>query len=230
MTRLAVFDLDGTLVDTAPDLVDTCNTVLSRRGVPEVAPETLRRHIGMGARAMIEASLRLNGVVLEPAEIDAIFHDYIEHYASRIDKLSRPFPELLTALDTLDAAGVGLAVCTNKREGLARQLLTALGLLDRFVAVTGGDTFPVCKPNAEHLLRTIELAGGTREMTVYVGDSRIDRETATNARVPIVGLNYGYSDVPMTELAPERLLGPGEDVGAAILALFPEDAGLEAAQ
>ncbi|WP_420394742.1 HAD hydrolase-like protein [Acuticoccus sp.] len=220
MQGLAIFDLDGTLVDTAPDLVDTCNVVLSRRGVPTIQPERLRVHIGMGAKAMIAASLQESGVTLGDDELEAVHREYLTHYGERIARDSRPFPELLAALDTIAAADVAAAVCTNKREALATQLLAELGLLDRFVFVAGFDTFAVSKPDPGHLLATISAAGGVPDHAVYVGDSRIDRETAQAARVPFVGLTYGYSDVPMTELAPDRLLGRGEDVGAAILSLL----------
>jgi phosphoglycolate phosphatase len=217
---LAVFDLDGTLVDTAPDLIDTCNTVLSRRGIPAVAPQTLRHFIGRGARAMIEASLEASGIALSEGDLEAVHAEYLEHYAGRIAELSRPFPEILRALDTLEAAGVGLGVCTNKKESLARLLLRELGLAHRFATITGADTFGASKPDPEPLLRTIAAAGATVARTVFVGDSRIDHETARAAGVPIVGLDYGYTDVPLAELGPDRLLSRGDDIAAAILALL----------
>lgn len=217
---LAVFDLDGTLVETGPDLVDTTNTVLAARGHPTVPNETLHPFIGLGARAMIESALGASDIRLPEAEIDAIHQEYLAAYATRVAKLSRPFPEMLEALDALEAAGVRAAVCTNKREDLARTLLSELGLLERFAAVSGGDTYGVSKPDPRHLLKTVEDAGGTARRTVFVGDSRVDRETARAAHVPIVGVTYGYSDVPMDALAPDRLLGRGEDVAAAILELL----------
>lgn len=224
MNGLAVFDLDGTLVDTAPDLIDTCNIVLARHGVPEIAFDRLRPHIGMGAKAMIAASLEASGRTLAEDDLEAVHRDYLEHYSSRIDRLSRPFPELLAALDTLDDAGVGLAVCTNKREGLARRLLDALGLSQRFAAIAGADTFAVMKPDPGHLAGTVAAAGGVMARAVYVGDSRIDLETARAAGVPFVGLTYGYSDVAMEALSPDAMLGRGEDVGAAVLRLMPDAA------
>ena len=220
MNGLAVFDLDGTLVDTAPDLIDTCNIVLERRGVPPMAAADLMPHISMGARAMIAASLASAGITLPSDEIDVVYSDFLEHYPERIARYSRPFPELLDALDRLEAAGVGLAVCTNKREKNARQLLDALGLTPRFRFVAGFDTFPVSKPDPGHLTGTIEAAGGAVNRTVYVGDSRVDVMTARAAKVPFVGLGYGYTDVPMRDLAPDRLMDRGDDVGAAILELL----------
>jgi phosphoglycolate phosphatase len=217
---LAVFDLDGTLVDTAPDLADTTNVVLAAHGYPGVPDATLRPCIGLGARAMIACALEKNGIALTAAEIDRIHARYLDVYASRIAKLSRPFPEMIAALDRLAAEGVAAAVCTNKKERLARQLLDALSLTGRFAEIAGGDTYGASKPDPLPLLRVIENAGGAVENTVFVGDSRIDRETARAANVPIVGVTYGYSDVAMRDLDPERLLGPGEDVAAAILDLL----------
>ncbi|RAH97033.1 phosphoglycolate phosphatase [Acuticoccus sediminis] len=225
MNGLAVFDLDGTLVDTAPDLIDTCNVVLGRRGVPAIAGDILRPHISMGARAMIAAALHDAGITMSDPDLDSAYEDFLGHYAERIAELSRPFPELLAALDTLDAAGVGLAVCTNKREQMAKTLLGALELAPRFRFIAGIDTFSVSKPHPGHLTSTVEAAGGTIERTVFVGDSDVDYKTARAAGVPFVGLAYGYSNVPMAELGPDRLMQREEDVGAAILGLMRAPAG-----
>jgi len=220
VTRLAVFDLDGTLVDTAPDLVDTTNIVLARHDVPPITREGLKPYMSLGARAMIAGSLKAAGRTLPEDVIDTLYGEYLEHYASRIAKLSRPFPELLSALDRLEEANVRLAVCTNKREANAKALLTALDLISRFTFIAGANTFAVSKPDPGHLLMTIERAGGTPQRSVFVGDSDVDVATARAANMPIVGLTYGYSDVPMEELAPDRLMAPGEDVGVAILDLL----------
>lgn len=222
MTRpLAVFDLDGTLVETGPDLADSCNQVLAARGLPTVPHEVLSPLIGVGARKMIGGALKASGLSLDETTIDDIFRDYIEHYASRIARLSRPFPEMSAALDALERAGVASAICTNKLEKLAKLLIAELGMTERFAFIAGSDTFGVSKPDPRHLTDTIVAAGGAVNRMVYVGDSRIDRETAAAARVPFVGIDYGYTDKPMRELAPERLLSRGDDVAAAILALMP---------
>lgn len=214
---LAVFDLDGTLVETGPDLAGSCDHVLRAAGLPGIDVARLRPHIGFGARRMLTAAMDENGTPYDSALLDRLFDAFLVHYESRIAELSRPFDEMLAALDTLERAGVGAAVCTNKREGLARKLLGALGLSDRLAAIVGGDTCGVAKPDPTPLLHAIEAAGGARESSVFVGDSRVDRETARNAGVPFVGVTYGYTDVPMEALEPDRLCRPGEDVGAAIL-------------
>ncbi|MEM8662912.1 MAG: HAD hydrolase-like protein [Pseudomonadota bacterium] len=219
--RLAVFDLDGTLIDTAPDLIDTANIVLKAHGFDPVPNSVLRDFIGVGARKMIASGLKANGAGVDQVEMDRAHADFIAHYETRMARHSRPFPEIIACLDALDAAGVPMAVCTNKQERLARQLLSELGLMDRFVALTGGNTFSVAKPHPDHLWNTIDLAKGQRAGTVFIGDSRIDFETARAAKIPFVGLDYGYTDVPMAELGPDRLCSPGEDIAAAILSLFP---------
>lgn len=220
-TRLAVFDLDGTLVDTAPDLIETANHVLKARGITPVPGEVMRRFIGLGAQAMIESALRAHNTDLGSVDLEALKVEFVAHYQTRIAKLSYPFEEITAALPVLQSAGVVLAVCTNKREALARMLLDELQLMDKFVALTGGDSFAFAKPDPRHLTETVTLAGGTPEATVFVGDSRVDFETARNAKLPLVGLSYGYSDVPMVDLKPDRLCMPGDDIAAAILDLLP---------
>src|SRR5438034_8221054 len=155
-----VFDLDGTLVDTAPDLVATLNTIFAREGLPPVAYERARNLVGGGARAMIERGLKAEGRKLAAAEIDRLFCDFIEHYGAHIADRSRPFVGVETALDELVRRGCRLAVCTNKLEWLSIRLLDALGLAQRFAAICGADTFGVQKPDPEILRRTIGRAGG----------------------------------------------------------------------
>ena len=141
MIAAAVFDLDGTLVDTAPDLVATLNTVFAREGLPPVAYEAARNMVGGGARHMIERGLAAERRSLPAAEIDRLCRDFIDHYAAHIADRSRPFPGLEAALDELAGHGLSLIVCTNKLEWLSVRLLDALGLSSRFVANCGADTF-----------------------------------------------------------------------------------------
>ena len=155
-----VFDLDGTLIDTAPDLIGTLNVILAREGLPAVPYETARSMIGGGARGMIERGLAAEGRGASKPEVDRLFAAFIEHYAAHIADGSRPFPQLNSALDRLATDGFRLAVCTNKLEWLAVRLLDALGLSSRFAAICGQDTFGVQKPDPEMLRRTIARAGG----------------------------------------------------------------------
>ena len=166
-----IFDLDGTLVDTAPDLVETLNVVLGREGLPAIPYEEARLLVGGGARRMIERGLASEGQARPTADIDRLFNDFIAYYADHVADRSRAFPGVVEALDTLAARGCRFAVCTNKLEWLSVRLLNALGLADRFVAICGQDTFAVQKPHPDALHGTLRRAGGTLLRAVMVGDS-----------------------------------------------------------
>ncbi|MFD2184027.1 phosphoglycolate phosphatase [Rhodoplanes azumiensis] len=213
---LVVFDLDGTLVDTAPDLIDTLNGLLVREGLAAVPFDEARRFIGGGARLLIERALGARGRDCGATEIDRLYAVYVDDYAERIAALSRPFPGLVDALDRLDAAGCRFAVCTNKLERLSVKLLGALGLADRFAAICGQDTFAAMKPDPRALLGTIAAAAGSPSLTVMVGDSGTDIVTAKAAGVPVVAVDFGYTEVPVETLAPDRVIGRYDDLPAVV--------------
>jgi phosphoglycolate phosphatase len=214
-----VFDLDGTLVDTAPDLVDTLNVILVREALPPVPYEAARTMIGGGARLMIERGLTAEGRTFTAADIDRLFEGFIAHYSAHIADRSRPFPGLVAALDDLGARECRFAVCTNKLEWLSRRLLDALGLSSRFAAICGQDTFGVHKPDPEILRRTIAQAGGHIEHAVMVGDSANDIDTAHGAGVPVVAVDFGYTDTPVAQLGPDRIIGHFRELPAAVFDL-----------
>jgi phosphoglycolate phosphatase len=218
-----VFDLDGTLVDTAPDLIETLNVVFAREGMPPVAYAAARDMIGGGARKMIESGLKLEGRTLSDGTVDRMFKDFIAYYADHIADRSQPFPGLDAALDGLAARGCRFAVCTNKLEGLSRLLLEALGLTRRFAAICGQDTFGIQKPDPEILRRTIQAAGGEIRRAVMVGDSGTDIATARAANIPVVAVDFGYSETPIKELRPDRLIGHFDELAAAISAVAPAE-------
>lgn len=201
-----VFDLDGTLVDTAPDLVSSLNHTIAAKDLAPLSYEDLTHLVGHGARAMIERAFRLRGRPLDEAEMPGMIDRFIEHYLAEMPGQSRPYPGLIAALDRLKAAGMIMAVCTNKMESLARPLIEGLGMNQYFASITGGDTFPVRKPDAEHLMGTVRLAGGDIRRTVMVGDSLNDLKVAVNAGTPSIGVPFGYSDVPIQTLDPTVLI------------------------
>ncbi len=219
-TPLIVFDLDGTLIDTAPDLVDTLNTVFAREGLAPVPYETARIFIGGGARAMIARGVEAEGLVFPPAKLEQMFADFLAHYGEHVADRSRPFPGLIDALDELAAGGHRFAVCTNKLERLSLLLLDALALSRRFAAICGQDTFGVQKPDPEMLLRTIEAAGGDPQRTIMIGDSVTDIRTARAAGVPVIAVDFGYSDRPVVELSPDRIISHFTQLPAAIAAIM----------
>jgi phosphoglycolate phosphatase len=214
-----VFDLDGTLIDTAPDLIDTLNVLFEREGLPQVPYETARNLIGGGARAMIARGIEADGRTVTPAKFEQLFADFIAHYAEHIADRSRPFPGLADALDELAGAGFRFAVCTNKLERLSLRLLDALTLTHRFAAICGQDTFGIQKPDPEVLRRTIAAAGGSPQRAVMIGDSQTDIRTARAAGVPIIAVDFGYSERPVADFAPDRIISHFAQLPAAVAAI-----------
>jgi phosphoglycolate phosphatase len=215
-----VFDLDGTLVDTAPDLVATLNLIFAREGLPPVGYDAARNMVGGGARAMIERGLAAEGRKLPAADIERLVGHFITHYAAHIADHSLPFPGLEPALDELAAGGCRFAVCTNKLEWLSVRLLDALGLSRRFVAICGADTFGIRKPDPEMLRRTIARAGGDAGRAVMVGDSVSDIAAARGAGVAVVAVDFGYTETPVAELGPDRVISGFADLPGVVLELL----------
>jgi phosphoglycolate phosphatase len=193
MQPIAVFDLDGTLVDTAPDLAASLNVCLVAEGLQPATLSAVRPHAGHGARMMLQQAYGRAGMVLAEADVARQLERFLGHYADHIADHSRPFPGAVEALDRLAAAGYLLAVCTNKTEALARLLLETLGLGDRFAAICGADTFPARKPDPRHLLGTIDRARGTAARALMIGDTATDTDAAVAATVPCVLLDFGYA-------------------------------------
>jgi phosphoglycolate phosphatase len=216
-----VFDLDGTLVDTAPDLIDTLNFTLKQHGLPIVPYDEARPLIGGGAKTMIGRALILEGRSATTADVDALYSPFVAHYAEHIADRSKPFPGVLPALDRLAAAGHRLAVCTNKLERLAKRLLDALDLSGHFAAICGQDTFSVQKPDPRMFRATVARAGGEPARAIMVGDSVTDIRTARAANVPVVAVDFGYTDVPVAILRPDRVISSLAELPAAIAALAP---------
>lgn len=224
MTHLTVvFDLDGTLIDTAPDLVDTLNVVFAREGLPPVRYETARNMIGGGPRMMIARGIAVKGVSFPPAKIEQMFADFIARYSEHIADRSRPFPGLLEALDTLAAQGTRFAVCTNKLERLSLKLLGQLELAKRFAVIYGQDTFGIQKPNPEALRRTVAAAGGTITHAIMVGDSATDVGVARAAGTPVIAVDFGYSDCAVSDLGADRVISRFADLPAAIASILPSN-------
>src|SRR6516164_4420497 len=217
--RTIVFDLDGTLIDTAPDLISTLNLVLAGEGLPPMAYDDARRLIGGGARRMIERALLAQGRHPTSGDFDRIFRVFIDHYSAHIADHSRPFPELDNVLNRLAADGFRLAVCTNKLEWLSLRLLDTLNLSRYFAAICGQDTFGIQKPDPQMLRLTIRRAGGEVRRTIMVGDSMIDVRTARAANVPIIAVAFGYSEVAPETLNADRLVTSFIELPHAIAAV-----------
>ncbi len=202
-----VFDLDGTLIDSAPDLAEALNRVLADNGLPPVTPPSVRRMVGEGAAAMIARGFAAAGRPVEDPPPDRLRDSFLSHYADCLDESTRPWPGAVEALEALAAAGHRLAVCTNKPEAMSRTLLDRLDLARFFRAVLGGDSLAVRKPDPRHLTATIRQAGGAATDAVMVGDSIADVDAARAAGVPVVVVTFGYSRVPASELDADARIG-----------------------
>lgn len=213
---VVVFDLDGTLADTAPDLTAALNHSLVQLGRTPVPEDSVRHMVGHGARALLQKGLAATGEVSEEL-IEAGFPIFLDHYSANIAVGTRPFPGLEAALDELSAMGVKLAICTNKLEGLSRELIDALGWGDRFAALVGGDTLPVRKPDPAPLFEAISRSGGGR--AAFVGDSITDTLTGQAASVPTVAVTFGFSDRPADQLGADRLIDHFDELIPALRAL-----------
>ena len=214
---IVVFDLDGTLIDTAPDLMDGLNHVLKQKTLAPVVYNDMTFLVGQGARAMIEKAFALREHPLDPAEVPELMDVFVEHYLAGMPGDSRPFPGVIDALERLKAEGFKLAVCTNKMERLTLPLLKGLKLDSYFDAIAGGDTFDVRKPDPGHILKTIERANGNAAKAVMVGDSVNDIRAAQNAGVPAIAVPFGYTDVPVSELSPTIIIDHFDELTPALV-------------
>ena len=210
-----IYDLDGTLADTAEDLVATLNWLLRKEGLAPMPVEGAGSLLGAGARALIKRGFAASGKSLAPETVERLFGDFLEYYNANILVHTRLYPGVESALTAFDRAGWRQAVCTNKIEHSAKLLIEKLGIADRFAFICGQDTFGIGKPDAKPLLETIAASGGSRESAIMVGDSDTDIKTARAAGVPVVAVDFGYADVPVEELGPDRVISHFDGLMAA---------------
>ena len=215
------FDLDGTLVDTAPDLIGALNVVLHECGLPPLPLEAARSLVGGGAQMLIERGFAAEGQPLDPNRTPALVARFIDVYRGRIAEESRPFKGLDAALDSLRDDGAILCVCTNKPTELSNLLLQALNLSTRFAAVMGADTAPQRKPNPSHFIAAVRQAGGDPSRAIMVGDSETDILTARAAGAPVIAVPFGYTTIAPEALGADILIQHFDELPSAIDALVP---------
>jgi phosphoglycolate phosphatase len=211
-TRAVVFDLDGTLVDTAPDLARATNYVLATRGRSPVSAAELRGMVGLGARQLIRRGFAATGAPVAEEDIEELFAAFLAYYAENIAIDSRPFPGSTQVLELCRDSGMRLGICTNKPEALSRALIENLGLARYFGAIVGMDTIKVAKPDPRiygETLRRLEVNGGR---TVMIGDSETDVLTARAAGVPVIGVSFGYTQKPVAEFQPDYVADSYEEL------------------
>lgn len=201
-----IFDLDGTLIDTAPDLTAALNAVMRSEGRPEVPLDDVRHMVGRGALYLIERAMEATGAPAAPGALPRLFQHFIAHYDANIAVASRPFERAEDVARSLASRGHKLGICTNKPEALSFKLMTELGLRTLFPAILGADSRPYRKPDPRHLFDTIAALGGTPDSAVLIGDSETDVKTARAANVPVVVVSFGYTEIPPRELGADAVI------------------------
>jgi len=201
-----IFDLDGTLVDSAPDLTAALNYVLRRAGRPGMTIPRVRHLVGNGARAMIAKGFSESGTTPDDEAIEDILQDYLSYYEENIADQSTIFPGVKSLLGELAGRGIPLGLCTNKSIRLARKLMTEIGLAGYFPVMTGGDSFDYQKPDPRHLTETLGLMNCPASGAVMVGDTANDIIAAQKAGMASIAVSFGYSATAVTSLNPNAVI------------------------
>ncbi len=213
---IVVFDLDGTLAETAPDIMRVLNLILTREGLQGLPLERARELVGAGARALIERGFRVAGRPLDRETLERLFEDFLLIYAEDVASDSHLFDGALAAMDALTREGYALGVCTNKPILHTRLILDHFGISDRFAAIAGRDSFPFHKPDPRHLTLTIEAAKADPARAVMIGDSLTDIATARAAGIPCICVPFGYTDVAIETLSPDLVIRHFDALPAAV--------------
>jgi phosphoglycolate phosphatase len=225
-----ILDLDGTLVDTAPDLAQATNHLLAENGRRAVTLDEIRSLVGQGARKLLRRGFALTGEDLAEDRVEQLFEQFIDYYGAHVSQNSRPFPGAVALLERCRDAGIRLAVCTNKQENLSLRLLADLGLTKYFSAIVGADTVGVAKPDPAPYREAVRRAGSTVGASLMVGDSGTDVLLARAVGVPVIAVSFGYSDRPVAEFEPDYLVDHFDEVWPLVRAgLAPAMQGLQTA-
>ncbi|WP_316859659.1 phosphoglycolate phosphatase [uncultured Cohaesibacter sp.] len=211
-----LFDLDGTLVDTAPDLTEALNHVLERNGLASVTVQQVKNLVGLGARISIQRSFASYGVEIADEALDEAHGQFLAHYSANIYKYSVLFPGVETVLKHFKDQGFKLGVCTNKTQHLSEELLEKIGIASYFETICGPNTVPNHKPHPDHIFAAIERTGGIAEKSVMIGDSQADVDSAKAAGIPVIAMTYGYTATPAHELGANLVLDDFSDIPEAL--------------
>ena len=214
---LLLFDLDGTLVDTLPDLTNALNEVLRERGYAALSPLEVKPMIGDGMPMLLRRGFAARGA--DAAEAAAVQPRFIEFYEANSSNLSRPYPGVPETLAALRARGYATAVATNKPQHATAGVLRAMGLAELFDGYAGGDRFAVKKPDPGHLLGLVEALGGDATRTAMIGDSENDALSARAAAMALILMRYGYARTDPANLGADRVLDRFDELPEALVTL-----------
>jgi phosphoglycolate phosphatase len=213
---IAVFDLDGTLADTAHDLVATLNVILGQEGIPPLPVEQAGDMISAGGRGLLQRGFEAARREPAPALIEELYIRFLAYYGENLCVATKLYPGALSALDRLEDEGFRLAICTNKMQAHSVKLLRALGVAERFATICGRDTFRWFKPDPRHLALTIDRADGDLRRAVMVGDSYSDVAAAKGAGIPVICVSFGYPDRPIHEHGPDLVIDHFDELYPAV--------------
>jgi phosphoglycolate phosphatase len=215
-----VFDLDGTLVDTAPDLHAHLNEMLADLGRPGLALDEVRPMIGDGARMLLRRGLDESGGMPAGVDLEALFGEFLRRYTARPLRFGETFDGVPHALQALKGAGIKLGICTNKPQAPTDRLLAELDLARHFPVVIGGDSLPVRKPDPGHLQAVLDRLGAEPGRAVLVGDSANDVSAAAAIGMPCVLVSFGYTQTPARALGAARVIDHMGELPAALASLY----------
>jgi phosphoglycolate phosphatase len=225
-SAIVVFDLDGTIADTAPDLIDAANAALASEGFGPAPAAAIKQGVGYGAKAMLKSGMAALGHEADLEQLVRLSEKLVAHYEDNIAAKTRLFPGFGDAAASLRLAGAKLLLCTNKRKRLTMPLLSALGIGPLFDAIACGDTFPYHKPDPRHISGVVELAGGELASAVMVGDSEADAAAARGAGIPFIAVSFGYPGVPAGELGADAVMDHFCELPGLIGTLLPQARGI----
>ncbi len=209
---IIVFDLDGTLADTLPDLALSINYATATRGLDPVSVQEIKKLAAYGLKPMIRQAYSIHDMPIDEQLVNELFDIAVAEYSKNIVKKTKLYPGAEKSLERFIENGWILAVCTNKPLTLATKLLAELGHLDKFASVCGADSFPYRKPDGRHLTQTIKKAGGCKTSAIMVGDANVDILTAKDADIPVVAVDFGYADIPVTDFECDAIISHYDDL------------------
>lgn len=219
LNPVLVLDLDGTLVDSKPDLVAAINVAITSVGLSEISSSAIGETVGQGARAMITRAHEVQDQPIIEDKFEQIFVTFQDYYYNNVANYSKPYSGVQAALNTFTNNGWVLAVCTNKPESLAKLLLSTLDMGAQFAAICGSDTFTNRKPHADHILKTIQMAQGRVSGSVMVGDTATDINAAINSGIPSIAVDFGYSAEPVETLGANQVISHFDDLWTTVIQL-----------
>jgi len=216
-----LFDLDGTLLDTAPDLHGALNFCLKSAGRDTVSLDSVKHMVGQGARVLLERGMAATGGGASEDEITRLFDLFLDYYSDHLSDDSVPYPGVVNALRELKGLDCSMAICTNKPYGLAKRIVDDFGLSEFLPVLTGGDSFDIRKPDPGHILKTLDLLDRPDLPAVMVGDSHNDIDAAKAAGIKTVVVSYGYTDTPPADLGADILIDHFDELISAIKGITP---------